>query len=59
MVNCGLQMDKKLLDDYLVKLKKGEENALDSIYHLTKRGVFSLALSIVGDPNNAGHIFKN
>lgn len=52
-------MDKKLLDDYLVKLKKGEENALDSIYHLTKRGVFSLALSIVGDPNTAEDIMQD
>ena len=59
VVNCGLQMDKKLLDDYLVKLKKGEENALDSIYHLTKRGVFSLALSIVGDPNTAEDIMQD
>ena len=32
-------MDKKLLDEYLVKLKKGDNDALDAIYHLTKRGV--------------------
>ena len=35
-------MDKKLLDEYLIKLKKGDNDALDAIYHLTKRGVFSL-----------------
>lgn len=52
-------MDKKLLDDYLVKLKTGDESALDSIYHLTKRGVFLLALSIVGNPYTAEDIMQD
>ena len=31
-------MDKKLLDEYLIKLKRGDNEAFDGIYHLTKRG---------------------
>ncbi len=46
-------MDKKLLNDYLERLKKGDNDAFDAIYHLTKRGVFSLLLSITKNPYTA------
>ena len=51
-------MDKKLLNDYLVKLKKGDNSAFDSIYHLTKQGVFSLTLSILKNPYSAEDIMQ-
>lgn len=51
-------MDKKLLNDYLVKLKQGDNSAFDSIYHLTKQGVFSLALSILKNPYSAEDLMQ-
>lgn len=52
-------MDKKLLDEYLIKLKRGDNEAFDGIYHLTKRGVFSLVLSIVKNPYAAEDIMQD
>lgn len=52
-------MDKKLLDEYLIKLKRGDNDAFDGIYHLTKRGVFSLVLSIVKNPYAAEDIMQD
>ena len=52
-------MDKKLLDEYLIKLKKGDNDARDAIYHLTKSGVFSLVLSIVKNPYAAEDIMQD
>ena len=52
-------MDKKLLDEYLIKLKRGDNDAFDGIYHLTKRGVFSLVLSIVKNPYVAEDLMQD
>jgi RNA polymerase sigma-70 factor (ECF subfamily) len=51
-------MDKKLLNECLVKLKQGDDSAFDSIYHLTKQGVFSLALSILKNPYTAEDLMQ-
>ena len=52
-------MDKKLLDEFLTKLKRGDNEAFDEIYHLTKRGVFSLVLSIVKNPYVAEDLMQD
>ncbi len=52
-------MDKRLLDEYLIKLKRGDNNAFDEIYHLTKRGVFSHVLSIVKNPYMAEDLMQD
>ena len=38
-----------MIEEYMERLKLGEENALDSIYNKTKKLVFSICLSYVKD----------
>lgn len=52
-------MDKKQINKYLICLQNGNINALDKIYELTKKAVFSVSLSIVNNYDEAQDLMHN
>ncbi len=49
-------MNNKHLDKQLVSLQNGNINALEEIYNLTRKAVFSVALSVVKNPHDANDL---
>ena len=52
-------MDKQRINHYLILLKEGDITALDEIYLLTNKAVFSVAFSILRDSELAKDLMQN
>lgn len=55
----GVRVNNKLLNQYLISLQNGNANALESIYNITRKAVFSVSLSIVKNPHDACDIMQS
>lgn len=52
-------MDKNRLNTALIRLQLGDKNALDEIYELTNKAVFSVCLSIVNNNEDARDLMQS
>lgn len=52
-------VDRKLLDDLMQKIQRGDEAAFEVFYNETKRGLFSFILSICKDYHSAEDLMQN
>ncbi len=52
-------MDRKELDELMLKLQRGDEIAFEKIYNATKRGLFSFILSMCKNYHTAEDIMQN
>jgi RNA polymerase sigma-70 factor (ECF subfamily) len=52
-------MDKRELDEKMLRLQTGDEQAFEEIYNLTKRGLFSFILSICRNYHTAEDIMQS
>lgn len=55
----GVRVNNKLLNQYLISLQNGNANALESIYNITRKAVFSVSLSVVKNPHDACDIMQS
>ena len=46
-------IDEKKVDEYLTRLRQGESSALDRLYELTSKALYSLAFTYLHDPHDS------
>lgn len=54
-----VDMDKKKINDALIRLQLGDQSALDEIYNQTNSAVFSICLSIVNNSEDAKDLMQS
>lgn len=51
--------DDKILDELILKVAKGDNNALEELYRLTKSGIYGFALSMLKSPTDAEDVLHD